>query len=389
MLSAEHIFHEMMEQERIAEIHRDLPPPEWPGPAERLLITGSGDSYCAALFGGWLMANRGKVAALPAMDASRVAQELGPGDVVIGISVSGHTARVLETATRAVQRGAHVIAITDNLQSPLAEIATAVWPIYASPARELFHTSYQDEEAKQYVGYHHDVAQTKTFWAALLTLVRAARAEVNWTLLLEHTRGLLMPPFYKPFLAKAERWAKGGQTFFLAAGWAEICGRFAAYKMYEFNRLAHSSEIEEYCHTLYFVTRSGDTVVFLVDDEETASRAAEILPVLWDLFAARVIWLQPESLGRHLTPEGSDEHLEIVRLPAAGGPVQQALDLVLTLQWVTYAIGRVAAPNINIFHAGYDTERLVAGSFRTVRRSVIRSLSPAAISKKSTEPRSR
>jgi fructoselysine-6-P-deglycase FrlB-like protein len=376
MLSAEYIFQEMMEQERIAELHRTLPPPEWPGDPGRIIVTGSGDSYCAALFGGWLLAQRGDVEALPAMDGSRAARKLGRGDILIAISVSGHTVRVLEAAGRALHNGAHVVAITDNLKSPLATVATTVWPIYASPAEELFHTSYRDEEAKQYVGYHHDVGQTKTFWAVLLTLMRAARVAVDWPRLLDHTRRLLAPSFCRPLLAKAEQWAQAGQIFFLAAGWAKILARFGVYKLYEFNRLASSSEIEEYCHTLYFVTRTGDTIVFLVDDEETAARGVEIVPVLVDLFAARIIWLQPESLSRPIIPGGSATQLEVVTLPPSGGSLQQALDLLLALEWITYAIGRIGAPDINTFHAGYDTERLVAGSLRTVRRSAIRAPSP-------------
>jgi len=386
MLSGEYIFQEIMEQERIARLHGSLPAPEWRGKTERLIITGSGDSYCAALFGGWLMANRGKVSALPAMDASEAAQGLGRGDALIAISVSGRTVRVLEGATRALHRGAEVIAITDDLNSPLAEIATAVWPIYASPAAELCRTGYHDEEAKQYVGYHHDVAQTKTFWAVLLTLVRAAGAGVDGALLLDHTRRLLARSFYEPLLAKAEDWATSGQTFFLATGWAQILARFAAYKMYEFNRVAHVSEIEEYCHTHYFITRTGDTVVLLVSDEETAARAKEIAPVLQDLFAPRLIWVQPDSLDSGVAGEETGEGLQVVRLPAAGDPIYQALDLALALEWITYAIGRVGAPDINIFHAGYDTERLVAGSMRTVRRSAVRAPSLVAAPKSSTGP---
>lgn len=376
MLSAEYIFQEMMEQERIAALHRALPRPEWPGDPRRILITGSGDSYCAALFGKWLLAQGGETEALPAMDGSRAARELGRGDILIGISVSGHTVRVIEAATRALHNGAHVIAITDNLHSPLAKLATTVWPIHASPAEELFLTSYRDEDARQYVGYHHDVAQTKTFWAVILTLMRAARVAVDWPRLLENTRRLLAPSFFEPLLARAEGWAQSGQTFFLATGRAKILARFAAYKLYEFNRLACSSEIEEYCHTLYFVTRIGDTVVFLVDDDETAARGVEIVPVLAHLFAARIIWLQPQSLSAPIIPGVPVEHVEVVMLPPSEGSIQQALDLLLAVEWITYAIGRIGAPDINMFHAGYDTERLVAGSLRTVRRSAIRAPSP-------------
>jgi hypothetical protein len=64
----------------------------------------------------------------------------------------------------------------------------------------------------------------------------------------------------------------------------------------------------------------------------------------------------------------------VISTPASDQPLQQFLDFILAVQWVTYAIGRVNAPNINTFHAGYDTERLVAGTLRTIRESAIRSL---------------
>jgi fructoselysine-6-P-deglycase FrlB-like protein len=376
MLNAEYIFQEMMEQERIAELHSALPAPEWPGDPERIIVTGSGDSYCAALFGGWLLGEERKIEALPAMDGSRAARILGHRDLLIAISVSGYTVRVIEAATRALHNGAHVIAVTDNLESPLAKLGTIVWPIHASPAEELFFTTYRNEDARQYVGYHHDVAQTKTFWAVILTLMRATRLAIDWPRLLDHTSRLLAPSFFEPLLAKAEHWAQSGQTFFLATGWAKILARFAAYKLYEFNRFASFAEIEEYCHTLYFVTRTGDTIIFLVDDDETAARGAEIVPVLVDLFGARIVWLQPESLTRPIIPGAPPERLDVLMLPLCAGSIQQGLDLLLALEWITYAIGRIGAPDINVFHGGYDTERLVAGSLLTVRRSAIRAPSP-------------
>ena len=100
----------------------------------------------------------------------------------------------------------------------------------------------------------------------------------------------------------------------------------------------------------------------------------------------RVIWVQPESVGCNVALEHCSEPVEVVRLPAAGDPIQQALDLVLALEWITYAIGRIGAPDINIFHAGYDTERLVAGSMRTVRRSAVRAPAVFAAGKSSTKP---
>jgi len=376
MLRDEYIYQEMLEQERIVSLQRTLPPLEWPVPSDRVFLTGSGDSYCAALFGQWVMEKRGQVFGLPAFEASQAAQHFQPGDTLTGISVSGRTVRVLEAAKRALAAGGQVIAVSDNLHSPLAELASSVWPIYASPPEELEDTKYTDEYAKQYIGYHHDVAQTKTFWAVLLTLMRAAEIQPDWQVLLDHTRTLLSPNFYEPLFKKAKFWAESGQTFFLGSDWAKIATRFASYKMYEFNRLALFTGIEEYCHTIYFITRPKDTIVFLISDEATAARAREVVPVLYEFFDARIIWLQPDSVGNNFMPAGSEYSIQVVNTPSCDQPLQQFLDFILAVQWLTYAIGRVNAPNINTFHAGYDTERLVAGTLRTIRNSAIRAPKP-------------
>ena len=372
MLKDEYIFQEMLEQKKIAALHKTLPRPNWPPVAEHIILTGSGDSHCAALFAQWVLAEKGKVSALPALEASQVARSLHSKDLLITISVSGRTARVLEAAQRALAQGAHVVAVTDNVNSPLAALASEIWPIYASPCEELFETKYIDENAKQYVGYHHDVAQTKTFWATLLTLIRAAAVRLDWQSLLSHTRCLLSPSFYEPLLNKGTLYAKSGQTFFLGSGWAKIIARFASYKMYEFNRIAHFTGIEEYCHTHYFITRPGDTVVFLITDDDVACRAVEVIPVLCKLFEARIIWLQSGPLNPQISPTISSYHLEVVKTPSTDRDWQLFFDLLLGVQWLTYSIGRIDAPNINTFHAGYDTERLVAGSLITVRKSTIR-----------------
>jgi len=372
MLKDEYIYQEIVEEERIVTLQQTLPPLEWPVPSDRVFLTGSGDSYCAALFGQWLMEKRDRVDGLPALEASQAARHFRAGDILLGISVSGRTVRVLEAARRALTAGAQVVAVTDDLHSPLAELASSVWPIYASPPGELQDTRYTDEYARQYIGYHHDVAQSKTFWAVLLTLMRAAGIEPDWQVLYDHTRTLLSPTFYEPLFNKANLWAESEQTFFLGSGWAKIATRFASYKMHEFNRQGLFTGIEEYCHTLYFITRSKDTFVFLISDEDTAARAGEVVPVLRELFDARIIWLQPEFFGNNFTPAGSEGTIQVVNTPASDQPVQQFLDFILAVQWLTYAIGRINAPNINTFHAGYDAERLVAGTLRTIRQSAIR-----------------
>ncbi|MBW1983044.1 MAG: SIS domain-containing protein [Deltaproteobacteria bacterium] len=362
MLQDEYIYQEILEQESIALQHQQLSRPEWPVHGGRVIITGAGDSYCAALFGQWLIEQHRPIEALPALEASRAAPDLGKKDLLIAISVSGYTPRVLEASQRALAAGAELAAITDNPQSPLAQIATNLWPIYASPVKELQYSNYDDD----------DVAQTKSFWAVLLTLVRAASVEMDWQVLWQHTRTLLAPSFYQPLVSQAGEWARSQQTFFLGCGWAKIAARFAVYKMYEFNRLAHFTGIEEYCHTHYFITRPGDTIVFLIDDFDSARRAVEIAPVLRDMFSARIIWLQQGTAGSDSLPAAFMDWLYLLQTPETNQPLQRFLNTILALEWFTYSIGRVGAPNINTFHAGYDTERLVAGTLQTIRSSTVR-----------------
>jgi hypothetical protein len=151
----------------------------------------------------------------------------------------------------------------------------------------------------------------------------------------------------------------------LGSGCTAPLARFAAYKLFELDRVAHASDVEEYCHTHYFITRTGDALVLVLDEPEAAARAAEIAPVLADLFALRVVCVRPDDLPALAVGE------ELV-VPAGRSPLERAVALLLALEWLTYLWGRVGLPNVDTFHGGRDTERLVAGSLRTIRRSAIR-----------------
>jgi hypothetical protein len=140
--------------------------------------------------------------------------------------------------------------------------------------------------------------------------------------------------------------------------------RFAAYKLFEFNRLAHFSDIEEYCHTHYFVTRPHDAVVFLLAEREGARRAAEVIPVLRELFDARLVVVRCEDL-----PALGPDDLVV---PCGGSDLERAVGITVAVEWSTYLWGRIDTPDINTFHAGFDTERLVSGSTRMVRGSDVR-----------------
>ncbi|MGD8394718.1 MAG: SIS domain-containing protein [Candidatus Eiseniibacteriota bacterium] len=387
-LAGEHICAEILEQPALVRRMLVAPVPGWPADGGRTLITGSGDSHVAAELVQRLL-GRADVVARPSMEASAEAAALRPGDALIGISVSGRTPRVLEALLRARTAGARAVAVTDDPASPLASAADAVWLIGASPASVLAETSYRDPAARTYVGYHHDVAQTKTFLAALLTVLRPAAAgaagtgatgaaatddtggPAPWSGLPALLDAVTAQDWYRPLLERATGWAAAGQAFCLGRGPGLALARFATYKLFEYNRIAHCNDLEEYCHTHYFVTRPGDAVVAVLLDEADAGRAAEILPVLAELFGARIVVLCPDDLD---CPESLRGHA--LRVPAGTSPVERVAGMTVALQWVTYLWGRIGAPDINTFHAGYETERLVAASARTIRQSRIASAPP-------------
>ena len=461
MLKDEYIYQEIQEQLRLIKIHQNAPRISIPKVKGRTIITGAGDSYCASEFGEWILKDKYNVIALPAMDALQysaigyklVARNLFPfvvptlvgliepakagttnkyipdkrvratkltkNDVVIGISVSGLTNRIIEIFKLAKKVGAYSIAITDNANSPASQLADETWLTYASPQEELKHSSYKLKEAKEYIGYHHDVAQTKTFWAVLLTLLRASQIKFDWKCLNKNTKKLLSEKFYKPILNKADIWAKAKQTFFLSTHPFSIISRFATYKIYEYNLIAHFTEMEEYCHTQYFITRKNDNVVFLCHNDLTLKRALEIIPTIQKLFSANIILIKPQNLttqiesdclktlfipikprllhdktvrndasgvslrGTLVTKQSrfcdflnnriendcSKKGLTIIEIPATKNPIIQFFEMVIAVEWLTYLIGRINAKNINTFHAGFNTEELVKGSYYTIRKT--------------------
>lgn len=363
------IQQEILEQVELVRRRAAAPPAVWPSAAGRVVITGCGDSLAAAELCAALYEGR-RLSARPASAASERARALGPDDALIGISVSGRTPRVIEAVTRAAARGAVTIAVTDDPTAELAERADVAWTIDASPVEELQRSSYEGAEAAQYVGYHRDVAQTKTFLAAVLAIARAAEGKggaTDWEHLAGTVEELASEAFAEPLRARADDWARAGQAFVLASGSALPVARFAAYKLFEYNRVAHWADVEEYAHTHYFVTRPGDALLFLVHDEASAARTGELLPALSELFEARCVVVRSEDVEPTWTPRAED-----VIVPAGGSALERHAALILAVQWVTYLWGRIGAPDIDTFHAGYDTERLVAASLGTIRRSRIR-----------------
>lgn len=110
-------------------VHAALSPEEWRA-VQRVYVIGDGDSYHAALAAEMAFESCGVATCRP-MSALRFleygAPALRPGDrerpLVIAVSVSGATPRVLQAVERAREHGALTLALTGTATSPLAERA--------------------------------------------------------------------------------------------------------------------------------------------------------------------------------------------------------------------------------------------------------------------------
>ncbi len=351
-------------------------------PPERVVITGCGDCHAAAEGAEWLVERRTRipVRGLAAMELTRGRPHLlGPGTLLVALSISGSTPRVIEAVRMARAAGARVLGITDNPASPLAREAEAVFVLGTAPPEALGRTDYRDPEAARYAGYHRAVPQTKTFGAMQLALVLLSVALEDLAPSGAGTPRSDLEPWLRrlpelaaevsPAAEQAARTALGkarprARAAVSGTGPNGPTARFLAYKMLELALPAAHAEIEEFCHTLYLVTGPGDVAVFLAHDRGTLERTAEIAPVLEGEIGAAV-----QVLSTAPAPERPEPWL--VRLPPVPPEVSPLVLAFAGSCWVR-ALARGWGVNTDRFRAGVDEERYVRGSTRMIRESVIR-----------------
>lgn len=218
---------------------------------DRIVVTGSGDS----LFGARALAgpfrSRG-IELLPQYPLAIAAQQALPSDrTLVAISFSGTAQRTVAAAERAAADGLHVIAVTSETGSPLADIANEVVPIdWSSHSRELPHCA--DHVA--------------TMAALVATIEGLAGLEFNLSAL---------DAFDDASSAAAEtarsvssRVTQASWIHFLAAGEEFAIAQYAAAKLWESQgQRATAFELEEYGHGPHMMTDVQDAVVILATDD--------------------------------------------------------------------------------------------------------------------------
>ncbi|MHA1979251.1 MAG: SIS domain-containing protein [Candidatus Hodarchaeales archaeon] len=343
---------------------------------DRIILTGCGDSYCAAWFGAHLADKWCPQFEVQHYEPFDFVTYFDPkkleNALVIGISVSGGTLRVLEALRFARKYKATTLVLTDNPQGKIVKESDQHLLIQASPPESLLTTSYTSEAAKKYVGYQNDVAQTKTYMANLGTLsFLIALLGSKPDLYIEKVRNSFS--LVKKALDNKDVYLKIGQSLaatsnnisFVGSGPNSSTCLFGAYKMFEFTLHGFACDIEEYCHTRYFITTEKSSVIFFAPDVPCYDRVMEIEPVLHEQIGSQTIIITDKSLVKN-SPS------RILSLALPEDSFLSPIVLTIPIEIISYALAKEKGFNTNTFRGGVETEKYVTGSFSTIRQSRLR-----------------
>jgi fructoselysine-6-P-deglycase FrlB-like protein len=254
---------------------------------QELVIVGCGDSAFACQAAALALNRHSGIRTRweHSLDFARYGVRYQPkGTAVVVVSFSGVTGRTIEAARQARAFGQLVIALTGTLDSPLAKSADCV----LSAEIPTFGFS----------------PGTSTYTAMLMTLLtlaaelgstgehgsdEAARYSAELKRLPELAEETLRIGA-EPCLSVAQRLVGARMTTFLGAGPNEATAKFGAAKLFEgAQQLAMTTNVEEWAHEQYFVTRPGDPVVLVAPSGAATDRAAEILSELDYVGAGTVV----------------------------------------------------------------------------------------------------
>jgi len=235
--------------------------------ADDWVVTGCGDSLFAGLCAEVWFARRAgrRLRAVPAMELSRYLYEaLTWRSVVLVVSHSGSTARVVEAARAARSRGAYVVAVTANAHSELVAVADT-W----------IDNSVHDERSN---------CRTASF-QAVSALMRMLAERLSAAAGRAAGRPVVPAGAVQAFLQDARSQVDaidgglltGDHWVFTGAGLGHATAQYGMAKMYEAATVpAHGSELEQMIHCEIFTVRAGSTVVIVCPRGRALSRALEL-----------------------------------------------------------------------------------------------------------------
>jgi ribokinase len=281
---------------------------------EHLYLTGCGDSAFAGLAASLAFRRHSRLRVHPvhALDLARyLVRYLPPASAVLAISFSGKVGRTTEAARQAAAFGHPVIALTGNPDGQLAAAADRILPIDVPT-----------------LGFSPG---TSTYIGMLCTLIdlalRTSRTGGDGAIrgACEQLPGQAAKTLDwcdAPASSAAAGMASARFVTFLGAGPNEATARFGAAKLFEASQqIAVATNIEEWAHEEYFITRPGDPVILVAPAGAARDRAGEILSELQFVRADATVVSDTEPPGRagHLRLAGG--------VPEELSPVLAALPL--------------------------------------------------------------
>ncbi len=282
---------------------------------EHLYLTGCGDSAFAGLAASLAFRRHSRLRVHPvhALDLARyLVRYLPPASAILAISFSGRVGRTTEAARQAAEFGHPVIALTGNPDGQLAAAADRILPVDVPT-----------------LGFSPG---TSTYIGMLCTLIdlalRTSRTGDGGAIrgACEQLPGQAAKTLDwcdAPASGAAARMASARFVTFLGAGPNEATARFGAAKLFEASQqIAVATNIEEWAHEEYFITRPGDPVILVAPAGAARDRAGEILSELQFVRADATVISDTEPPGRagHLRlAAGAPEELSpvLAALPLA------------------------------------------------------------------------
>ena len=274
---------------------------------DNIYMTGCGDSYLAGAAAALAFARHAGVAAegIHALDLARYrVRYLPEKSAVLCVSSSGEVGRTIEAAAQAREFGHRVIALTGSDKSRLAaesrDILALTYPAvgatpgtisYLAMLMTLFELALSWGAAR---GRDRSSARTSLERAPTLAADTIARNE-------------------EPAAQLAERLANHSVITFVGAGPNEATARFGAAKLLEGPQMRGvATNLEEWAHGEYFVTRDNQAVI-VVAPSGTASRPSRRDPLRARLHRCR---LHPDQ--RHPCGHAGKDHAADSDRPARG-----------------------------------------------------------------------
>lgn len=246
---------------------------------DTVVLTGCGDSFfaCEAVELAFRRFAQMNVRVEHAMHFSRYSvRYLPPRSAVIAVSFSGKVGRSIEALKQATAFGHLAVAVTGDPGSPLAHSADVLLsseiPTFGfSPGTSTYTASIatlltlgNELGLSAAAGTTAAGTELRRFGEQLAALPQAA----SQTLALSR----------EPAEEAARRLVDANMVTFLGAGPNEASAKFGAAKMFEGPQLlALSTNLEEWAHEQYFITRPNDPVVVIAPTGASSDRAAEIL----------------------------------------------------------------------------------------------------------------